>query len=1542
MLPVQQRPRLPLPHSADYRSRPPPHTPCRALGVAALAALLGVFAPPLASAATTTAPQLALGWTLDTTAPTAWTTLSSTTVTTTSTLAFATGGRVSVSLWLRAANAGTAALPAAALSFHIAPASSSAAPANRGWYRRRLLCTVAGAGGTLSLPALAATAQLGVRGDCSLPTRLTAGNYQVWACAKVSARGWRWWRRSAKNCSASIALTLSQGPEPNLRTQLQRLNNVANSTNTLTLATGGATTLELSVAVDNTGTTTASSTSLSYRIAQLRTYTRPWWRGGGTVTRLSWAKHLSCDTVVVPALAAAGRFSAQALCQLPSQLDIGDYRIWACVKAVPWERQRADNCSAQLALSVVEGTRPNLSFASLQWSILSAASNTAALTLTVGSTATLSLSLTVASTGTATAAASSLSYHIAPEYRSWRRGRFLYPALHSIHLSSCAPSSVPSLPAAASFSASASCVPTARLAAGSYSVWACVQAVPWEHQRADNCSARLSLSVVAGARPNLRLEAYWAASGAPAAASSWLPASTATTIIVATSTPVLSSGTSATLSLWLAAENTGAALAAASQLRYFIAPNRVHYWHRWQRPWQRARALRNHGWHRSRHGGYGNAASTDWHDANSSSARRQQLDCGAAKLPTLAAGAGLLARRDCQLPTGLATGSYRVWACLQGVPWEQRLRDNCATALPLELAATTPIASTGTATIRPITGTGVAQLSIALGWRTDGSTATSSWLPLAADAALPSTFSLTLATDDTAQSLPLLAVLSNVGSATATPITVKYYLSGTFWQLQLHSEWLGRWGLWRGYRGSGTAQHEGYSWRRHSVELSCGAAPSSVAAGQRLQRQLDCALPTGTATGNSYRLWACSTAGENTRPRKCSQRLSVARPAATSALRLSLSGPTTLSALTLRLQLGVENTGSAATASATLSYYLTYRSGWWRPLDCGAGATAVPPLAAGATHSRQQSCTLPSLRTGDYQLKVCLDLGASALAPRDNCQSLVLRANAALLATMQASVSDDGDELVRIHGTAQPNTQTLPTQDADTVDTDSVRSSASAQRAPAPFANFARRLRVAATAAAQTVRLPVLIHGDAAAYPVELPFTVSASSNAPFGVDGHTVLPSSGVISISSGRRGEITLQLPAAYASLDGNPVVLSFTFAASGARNAAFGRSRNLRVTILPAATNLRPRVLHVVRDGVAGVQLRQPAESTPSRSVAQSTTPVELGVWAHDPNGDAITFQWELLGPLPSRAVLMSAQSTGTLSGDAWVARFSFNPQSLELDQRYLNRVLIDDGRGGITEVHRRFHVVAEGATVPHRHDHDGNGIGDPHQHHDLHHLLQGTPTPSTQHVLTAESGISIALGEYSERAYQQRGAAAAALPSDDVLLNSVAAGGFALGAGGIYDFELRGVEHDDSDASGASGGEAMVVVPQQAAIPAAAVYIKYSENDNGWQPFDHSGKNALHSAPLGADSSCPSPDDSSGVYQEGLIAGHHCVRLTLVDGGANDADGTINGTVADPGGIATLTPAVIISGGAVGALSSLGLLLLLLLSLVALPARTRRRG
>jgi hypothetical protein len=48
-------------------------------------------------------------------------------------------------------------------------------------------------------------------------------------------------------------------------------------------------------------------------------------------------------------------------------------------------------------------------------------------------------------------------------------------------------------------------------------------------------------------------------------------------------------------------------------------------------------------------------------------------------------------------------------------------------------------------------------------------------------------------------------------------------------------------------------------------------------------------------------------------------------------------------------------------------------------------------------------------------------------------------------------------------------------------------------------------------------------------------------------------------------------------------------------------------------------------------------------------------------------------------------------------------------------------------------------------------------------------------------------------------------------------------------------------------------------------------------------------------------CPSPDDT--VYQAGLTEGHYCLMMLIQDGGANDADGKANGTIVDPGGLAT---------------------------------------
>ncbi|MFK5985341.1 MAG: Ig-like domain-containing protein [Pseudomonadota bacterium] len=119
------------------------------------------------------------------------------------------------------------------------------------------------------------------------------------------------------------------------------------------------------------------------------------------------------------------------------------------------------------------------------------------------------------------------------------------------------------------------------------------------------------------------------------------------------------------------------------------------------------------------------------------------------------------------------------------------------------------------------------------------------------------------------------------------------------------------------------------------------------------------------------------------------------------------------------------------------------------------------------------------------------------------------------------------------------------------------------------------------------------------------------------------------------------------------------------------------------------------------------------------------------------------------------------------------------------------------------------------------------------------------------------------------------------------------------GGCFDFTVSGLT---------AGSDARVVLPLSTAIPAATannaghriVYRKLMST--GWQDFVTSDNNAVASAAgtlSGTDVACPAADDAS--YINGLTAGNRCVRLTITDGGPNDADGLANGTVVDPGGI-----------------------------------------
>jgi hypothetical protein len=175
-----------------------------------------------------------------------------------------------------------------------------------------------------------------------------------------------------------------------------------------------------------------------------------------------------------------------------------------------------------------------------------------------------------------------------------------------------------------------------------------------------------------------------------------------------------------------------------------------------------------------------------------------------------------------------------------------------------------------------------------------------------------------------------------------------------------------------------------------------------------------------------------------------------------------------------------------------------------------------------------------------------------------------------------------------------------------------------------------------------------------------------------------------------------------------------------------------------------------------------------------------------------------------------------------------------------------------------------------------------------------LLPGSDTTGTSYLLQVSPGLNLALG----RTAVVSGLISAAVSEEDLADSGGVGGSAGVNAQdeayaypvGIFDFEVSGLS--------AVGQPVKIVIPTLDEIPDGATYRKYFA-PTGWQEFVEDDNNAVASAP-GAPGVCPPPGDSS--YVSGLTAGHHCIELTIEDGGPNDADGFANGSVRDPGAVA----------------------------------------
>ncbi|NQZ09291.1 MAG: hypothetical protein HRT35_19205, partial [Algicola sp.] len=69
--------------------------------------------------------------------------------------------------------------------------------------------------------------------------------------------------------------------------------------------------------------------------------------------------------------------------------------------------------------------------------------------------------------------------------------------------------------------------------------------------------------------------------------------------------------------------------------------------------------------------------------------------------------------------------------------------------------------------------------------------------------------------------------------------------------------------------------------------------------------------------------------------------------------------------------------------------------------------------------------------------------------------------------------------------------------------------------------------------------------------------------------------------------------------------------------------------------------------------------------------------------------------------------------------------------------------------------------------------------------------------------------------------------------------------------------------------------------------------------GWFSFVEDDRNNLGSALADVAGNCPAAN--APAYSPGLTAGDNCMQLLIEDGGPNDTDFTVNGSVEDPGAI-----------------------------------------
>jgi hypothetical protein len=416
----------------------------------------------------------------------------------------------------------------------------------------------------------------------------------------------------------------------------------------------------------------------------------------------------------------------------------------------------------------------------------------------------------------------------------------------------------------------------------------------------------------------------------------------------------------------------------------------------------------------------------------------------------------------------------------------------------------------------------------------------------------------------------------------------------------------------------------------------------------------------------------------------------------------------------------------------------------------------------------------------------------------------------------------------------------------------------------------------AATTAEEGASITVdfLLSGDAADYPVTIPFSISGTA-----VEGEDYSMDVGDrVTFDEGTVGRFSLNL-ILDEELEGQETI---EISLGEPTNAVAGLPQQQVITIVEE--NVAPQLSFVVSQSSAA------GEVVIGTTVTSDGGDVTVTPVVDDPNlNDTHVVDWsDALSSLPSALVDSETQS------------LSFSAETL-LGVYSLTATVTDSGNPPYDVSDTvSVNVIATAPVLADDDDTDGDGISDSEEGigdsdgDNVPDYLDPITDPSVllvdnnqQALMSTISSIQLSLGVLA----LQQGDYDTSVSEDFLFSQGVTAD---MG----YDYPVDLV---DFVASGAESGYSYPIAYSlgENVIPEDALYRKYMGDNLGWQTFVEDSANEVRST-YAEQGACPAA--SADNYSAGLIAGHNCVFLLIEDGGPNDVDGEANGTLVDPGGVA----------------------------------------